>query len=540
MKRRTFLVGSAAALSAGALYPLWRKPGRPPIVGELLGASFRTGHLLRGGEIPAPSSERRVPLAIVGGGVSGLSAGWRLAKAGMRDFEIFELESECGGNSRFGANSVSRFPWGAHYVPLPSPEARAVRELFAELGVIEGYDARGVPRYREEYLCFAPEERLFLHGRWQEGLLPMIGATRADLDEYARFDDWIRTLRARRGADGRKAFVIPMDLSSRDPALLALDRLSIRDHLREQGFTSRALHWYVDYACRDDFGCRANEVSAWAGLHYFASRSGDGGGDSGVVTWPEGNGWLIARMRERMTSQIRTGVLVYRIEERHRDVAIEMFRPSEGRSERVVAEAVVFAAPKHTLPHVMPAQPLPAPLLAEFQYAPWMVANLTLDRLPAERAGAPPAWDNVIYDSDSLGYVVATHQSLRAHVGETVFTYFLPLDRDSPEAGRRRLLETPWRDWTQTILKDLSRPHPEIEARVRRIDVFRWGHAMVRPRPGFVWGEARERAAQPIGRVYPAHSDLSGFSLFEEAHYRGVLAAERILERLCIPHMSSL
>jgi hypothetical protein len=26
-----------------------------------------------------------------------------------------------------------------------------------------------------------------------------------------------------------------------------------------------------------------------------------------------------------------------------------------------------------------------------------------------------------------------------------------------------------------------------------------------------------------------AHSDLSGYSVFEEAHYRGVLAAERAL-----------
>lgn len=541
MKRRTFLTGAAAALSAAALAPLVGKRARPPIGGALLGPSYRVGHLLaNGGAIPAPSAERKTVVAIVGGGVSGLSAGWKLAKSGLADFEILELESECGGNSRFGESSVSRYPWGAHYVPLPGREARAVRELFEELGVIESYDPSGAPRYREEVLCFAPQERLFLHGRWQEGLLPMIGATRADLDEYARFRDLVRALRERRGADGRKAFVIPMELSSSDPALRALDRISIREHLLAQGYRSAGLHWYVDYACRDDFGCRASDVSAWAGLHYFASRSGDGDEESGVVTWPEGNGWLIARLRERLAAQVRSGVLVHRIEERGDRVHVDVLHPVEQRSERVIAEAVVFAAPKHTLPYVMPSQPLPRALLAEFEYAPWMVANLTLDRLPIERAGLPLAWDNVIYDSDSLGYVVATHQTLRTHVESSVFTYYQPLAGEPPEAGRRRLLATPWRAWADAILADLARPHPEIAERVRSIDVFRWGHAMVRPRPGFVWGEARRRAAEPIGRVHPAHSDLSGFSLFEEAQYRGVLAAERILERLGMPFTSSL
>jgi hypothetical protein len=37
-----------------------------------------------------------------------------------------------------------------------------------------------------------------------------------------------------------------------------------------------------------------------------------------------------------------------------------------------------------------------------------------------------------------------------------------------------------------------------------------------------------------------AHADASGFSLFEEAQYRGVLAAERTLRRLGVKFVSSL
>jgi protoporphyrinogen oxidase len=540
MNRRSFLIGSAVALSGGVLYPLLRDRPPPPLGGELLGASYRVGHRLREGEFTAPASERKVAVVVVGGGVSGLSAGWKLAKSGFSDFEILELESQCGGNSRCGGNPTSRFPWGAHYVPLPSKESRAVRELFEELGIIEGHDAAGRPVYKEEYLCFSPQERLYIHGRWQEGLLPLVGATRADFDEYSRFKDLVHELQQRRGTDGRRAFAIPMELSARDRDLLDLDQTSIRNFLFERGFRSRSLHWYVDYACRDDFGCRSSDVSAWAGIHYFASRGGESGENPALVTWPEGNGWLVDRLQTKLASRTRTGVLVYRIERRGSGATVDAFDTGERRSVRIHADAVVFAAPKNTVKFVFPERPVPDALLDEFQYAPWMVANLTLERFPVERSGAPIAWDNVIYDSDSLGYVVATHQTLRTHLDRTVFTYYYPLAGGRPNEERRRLLDTTWDSWADLILRDLSKPHPEIRSLVERLDVFRWGHAMVRPRPGFLWGDARQAAAVPWGSVYFAHSDLSGFSLFEEAQYRGVLAAEQVLDRLGIRYASSL
>ena len=55
---------------------------------------------------------------------------------------------------------------------------------------------------------------------------------------------------------------------------------------------------------------------------------------------------------------------------------------------------------------------------------------------------------------------------------------------------------------------------------------------MVCPRPGFVWSEARQRLERMGDRIAFAHSDLSGYSVFEEANYRGVLAAERVLRML--------
>lgn len=546
MNRRSFLMSSAGALSALALslIPGSNRKGKAemPFSGSIVGPSFALGHQLLKGEFPKPGQERKVAVVIVGGGISGLSAGWKLSKAGFQDFEILDLEPEVGGVSRSGANSISSYPWGAHYVPLPTVESRAVRELFEDIGVIEGRTGAGQPVYKEKYLCFSPQERLYLHGKWQEGLLPALGATGKDLDQFRKFKEWVLKYKARRGRDGRKAFAIPMELSSRDAELLALDRISMGEFLIQQGLVSNPLHWYVNYACRDDYGCHYSEVSAWAGLHYFCSR--DGGGDSdesAVLTWPEGNGWIVKELEAKLKAKVKTHSLVYRLTDTGKEVLVDVYSPKENTSIRIRARQVICCCPRIFTPYMIEGNSrADSPFLKEFQYSPWMVANLSLSSIPRENSGMPLAWDNVIYDSPSLGYVVATHQSLATHLSKTILTYYHAMVWGPPVQERTRLLGTSWVEWADFILRDLSRPHPEIRELITHLDIFRWGHAMVQPRVGFMWGEARKRAAQPQGNIYFAHSDLSGFSIFEEAQYRGVLAAERILAKQKVPFSSSL
>ncbi len=98
--------------------------------------------------------------------MAGLSAAWRLRKRGFRDFVLLEMEPSAGGNSRWGENEITAYPWAAHYVPVPDARATLVRELFEELGVLKD------GQWDERRLCFSPQERLYIHGRWQEGIEP--------------------------------------------------------------------------------------------------------------------------------------------------------------------------------------------------------------------------------------------------------------------------------------------------------------------------------------------------------------------------------
>jgi monoamine oxidase len=525
--RRAFLGAGAALLAAGCVKPAPPLPG-----GELLSTAHALGHRWRDGGMPRATEKRKAKVVIVGAGIGGLAAAWRLRRAGYSDFEILELEDRPGGNARSGENAVSAYPWGAHYIPLPTAESRSTRLLLAELGVLVGDPEAAAPRYEERALVQAPQERLYRNGSWGDGLAPLEGRAASEVDDWQRFQARIGAFQSLRGKDGRRAFAIPLEYSSRDPELLALDRITMEAWLRAEGHHSEVVHWVANYAC-DDYGTDYRAASAWAGIHYFACRVGAArhADHETVLTWPEGNGFVVRQLVARYGLPITTGVLVHRLEEGPRGVTLEAFVARENRSVEIEAQHVVWAAPFAFAGRALGASDLAA-ALRSYEYAPWLTANLTLTESPYLDHGAPLSWDNVLYDSPSLGYVVATHQGLASRPGPTVLTWYLPLTGESPAEGRKRLLATTRERWAEAALGEISKPHPEIRSITSRVDVFANGHAMVVPRPGVIWGEARRRVSAHRGRLHFAHADASGLSLFEEATDRGVGAAEAVLAAL--------
>ena len=530
--RRTILASGATAIAAGA-GALALARGETAIPGTLGGADVARGHRLRGGTFPAPSATRRTTVAIIGGGVAGLSAAWALADAGV-EFKLLELEDRAGGNARAGRNAVSAFPLGAHYLPIPNPEAKGVLRLLERLGIVTGWQG-GKPVFDPYAVVADPDERLLHLGRWQEGLVPTIGLTPQDARDLEAFFAAMAAYRDRIGADGHPAFSIPMAGSSRDADLLALDRLSFTEWLHAQGWRSPVLHAHVRYGCRDDYGTEPQHISAWAGIHYYAARRGAAANVDGeaVLTWPEGNGHLVGRMAARLKPHIVPDRLAFRVAREDKGVAIDSLR-SDGSATRTLAEVAILATPQFVTTRL-----LGEGAAEGFGYAPWLVANVTVDRAPAG-PGAQLAWDNVSWTSRSLGYVVAGHQALASTPGPTVLTWYMPLSDMDPAAARRELIARPLEHWQRIVREDLLQTNPDLADAIRRIDVWRWGHAMVRPVPGFLFGGAREAAARPRPPLFFAHSDGSGLSIFEEAHYRGTVAAEDAMTALGVAFASTL
>jgi monoamine oxidase len=560
MQRRQFLATAAVGALAGC-------DGAPrPLDGGFNGIAMERGHqlrdLLKAGTLPAPAVVRRAQVLIAGGGVAGLAAARALRLAGLDDFALLELEDAPGGNSRGGAVSGIPCPLGAHYLPVPGDDAREVQDLLEELGLRRRVAGRW--QYDERHLCHSPQERLFFKGEWQEGLLPMHGVPGSTLAQYRRF---ARAVAAQAQA---ARFAMPaLKLWNQKQPLAtvhqALDAMIFSDWLAREGLDDPHLRWYLDYCCRDDYGAGVGRVSAWAGIHYFASRHGfhapgeavDEARES-VLTWPEGNGWITSRLAGPLVAagQLRTATSVLRITEGRHGVEVDAFNHATDSVERWHAPRCIVALPVFVAARVVQNPPAFLTAAAQrLQWAPWLVANIHIDSPLTDRPGAAPAWDNVLYADPTpggLGYVDAGHQRLDTRAtlaGPTVLTYYQALG-DLPD-GRQQLATQPWQHWADAALSALAVPHPDLRERATRVDITRYGHAMSVPVPGVQQflsqiglqrlsskrkqlsnGERTAWIPTPTtARLAFAHSDWSGYSVFEEAftrgHGAGLVAAAR-------------
>jgi hypothetical protein len=527
LKKSFWMLGGASLL--GWSCSGWKRT--VPIRGSILGAAAATGHLLREGKFPEPSVILPKKYVIVGGGIAGLSAARWLKKKGVDDFVLLELDKTAGGNAVSGKNDVSAYPWGAHYLPIPDTSMTELHDFLEENGVITARNGT-LPVYNDYYLCFDPQERLYINGYWQDGLVPDHQVPDKDAGEIRTFFKLMDGFREAKGKDGKYAFAIPVDESSADEAFTAYDRMTMGDYLRSQNLHSAYLHWFVNYSCSDDYGTSVEMASAWAGIHYFCSRRGKASNaeNNAVLTWPEGNAWLMNRLKDPAQEHINTQSLVYAVTMKDKEVWVDYYDVTTHTTTRLIADKVIMACPQFVGKRLLHSPGgRSEELYSKFTYAPWMVANITVKEVPRE-PGIPLSWDNVFYGQASLGYVNANQQDTQVIGGRKVLTYYLPLTGSDPAQERGAAFRKTHAEWCEQIITELSAVHTDIRAQIEYIDIWLWGHGMIRPLPGVIWGKERQEAMKPIaGKIFFAHSDLSGISIFENAFYQGIRAAGELI-----------
>ncbi|MBS0309111.1 MAG: NAD(P)-binding protein [Proteobacteria bacterium] len=531
MDRRSFLLWAAAggATALGTAAGFWRWEEITP---NVLYPGRAVGHFLRDRRALPPSSRTlKTDVVILGSGIAGLTAAWKLNKEQHHDFLLIE------GPELYGNAAASHFgklacPTGAHYLPVPSTELAHVREILYDLGILLRNPQGERPYYDERYLLHAPEERLLFQGKWQEGLIPAEGAVGGDADEFQRFFKEIARIRNLRGKDGKRLFVLPMTLSSTDAEWQALDNITFKTWCEQHDFRSSALHWYLDYCCRDDYGARHDQVSAWAGLHYFCSRTGqaDNASNGAWLTWPGGLQPLAEGMSKAAGQRRQAGTAI-NLKQTPTGVEALCVEWVDGkpRTFTVQARKAICAMPLYVASHVVPS-------IKEYgfdpaahmpHHAPWLIANFLMKAFPAELPHAPLCWDNVVYQGRGLGYVVSTHQDIRVTPPtQSIFSAYVALSERTPEDARKWLDRAAPDELLELASADLKAAYGwKLAACVERVDITVRGHAMAIPRPGFRTNPGLKALRELDGSILFAHADLSGFSVFEEASWWGYRAA---------------
>lgn len=499
------------------------KKGRSLML-KITGTNHVLGHKLWAKDFPKFSEEIHTKYLIVGGGISGLSACRFLSQNNQNDYLLLEMENRLGGNSSNGQNQFSKFPLGAHYLPLPSKENTELIEFLRDCGIYQGDDENGEPVLDEYQMTFPQQERLFYKNVWQNDIVPQKGIDIKTQKEFDRFFKTMDDFRWKKDAHGKYWFAIPVHDSSIENDAVKLEKVIFKDWLKEHDYTSEELLWLLDYSCRDDYGLGIDFVSAWAGIHYFAGRKNNWSQKykDQVFTWPEGNARLAKHLSKFTNGKHKSGHLVFEVNINDK-VEVLSFDNLTRKTVKIIAEKVLFTGPQFVAERIFSSKKA-----SSFNYVPWLLTTITLKN---EFGGDEElAWDNVIYGSQGLGYIFDQHQNVEQIIGEKVITYYRSFSSNDCKKARRKLYSMKESELKTLVLDDLKKAHPLIENFILEMDFHKIGHAMIAPVPDQIFGEETQKAKEPIdGKIFFAHTDLSGISIFEEAFYQGLRTAQQMI-----------
>lgn len=505
--------------------------------GELVAESYAIAHRLRDGTLEIPTLAPEGPLhdaIVVGGGVSGLMAAWELIRGGLDDVVVYEKESSVGGTTRKGHANGTDYTCATW--SLVRPKSAFLTRLYDDLDMIAGYEPDGTPKIRPELLGPGPESNMLVDGTWYPFTmepdvhttierLPLPTKDRRDLIEfYQELYGW----EGRKGKDGRPAFAMPIEEGSRDPELLALDRITIEEDARRRGWGPAALR-HVQFWSASSLGGGIGDVSAYA--FWSLNGLGQGGED---ITLPGGNAWIAQRMADKVgRDRIRTGLCAVRVANHASEVRVTFVDPMTERCSVRRARAVVVACPKHITGRMVPELDASGRRsYLQFRYGAVLMGAASVRRTPVLK-GAALAWFNFGDARLAEGFLVADYNSERWRQGDPSRPNVLCLPAPLlGQASRADLLTRPWSHWADLLADDLESMVPGIGGDLTRLDVHAWGHHMVVAYPGFLTGDLRSGLTRPLGRITFAHTDRNGMPSFELATRAGHDAARETLSIL--------
>jgi protoporphyrinogen oxidase len=521
VRRRDFLngmlIGASGALLGGGVAGCeggeTETTPEPLPPGKDAGDNNTICHQVRDGktwDIPAPSGDLH-DCVIIGGGLAGLATAYWLKKLGITNVLLLEKEDPVGGNARLDGPAGAE--WGQASAYTVFPYNQNLIDIYTDLGVVTGLDDEGYPIVDEKYLLKAPANSSFIGGKWypepwDQGIdgLPYSDQIKADLKAFR--DDQIEWYNFT-DADGKFATDTPTDASTEDPMVRGFDDVSFADYIAQKGWSPEVAKFYTPY-CRSAFGCDPGELSAWAAINFFGSEF------QPAMSQPGGNAYLALGLRDLIgAASLQTKSFVLRAVNQGDEVHVSYLKDDTVTTIR--AKTAVYAGPRYLARYVLPDLVASGRDEAkDFKYTPYLVAAVHVEKTPAGIG-----YDNWIQDVDTLfaDIIVADWAGLADPAGA-------PLDRKNTlscycplvgEGKRGELLSTTFEEYEQIVLDDLEKVFPGIRETVTGVDLYRWGHAMLQPRAGFVFGASRVDSQKPEGRIFFSNHDVDGLPAFENA-----------------------
>lgn len=476
------------------------------MVGDLAPRQFsgddphRAHRILSAAGKTVPKPTEKTGLVIVGGGISGLVSAYLLRD---QNPVLLEQADRFGGNSKGESWRGMDYSIGAAYFMQPD-DGSALQKLYSDLDLDELY------RIKET------EDPVLLAGK----RFGAFWSGETDPKQKRQFTQLkAHFLNVLNGENGLSYPDLPIEDPGQRKAIEQLETQSFRSYL--ESVVGGKLHPHIEtviqYYCYSSLGASASEISAAAGLNFYAAEFG------AALVCPGGNAAVAERILARIAESVplrnlRAGCSVIHVEVNSDGVCVGYLDP-DGEVKSILAQAVIMACPKFVVKHVVRnLEPERIKAISKLQYRSYLVGNVLVHKKTTENFyDLFLLGDGKPYPQPGITDVILANFA-HADPERTVLTLYRGIP--SPN-GRQELFSEgafeKFRSQFETQIRSQILPALGVAPTdVSDLRMTRWGHPMPLAQPGFISSGVIDQLRKPFQeRVFFVEQDNWMLPAFE-------------------------